>query len=82
MATLMGGLKGNRGEITRLGNKSSGISAWLRTWKTKIYVIMDADDTIRIRVSSVDNETLPKVFFQGKCIYNPTKNKQRRKIMD
>ena len=79
---LIGGLEGDtrfRGQTTRLMSISSGIHTWLKTRKTKVDIIMDINDNIRINVSSLDDETLPKVYFRGRCIYNPTKNKQQMK---
>lgn len=68
MAALMGGLHGNRGEVTRLGSKNSGIHAWLKSWKTRVVVFMFTDDTVRIETYSIDGKTLPKIILNGKEI--------------
>lgn len=43
MAALIGYLQGNRGGVSRLGSKDSGIGANLQTWHGKIAVWLSAD---------------------------------------
>lgn len=45
MAALFGRLNGNRGEVTRLGSKDSGIKCTLQTWKGKVVLCLEADGT-------------------------------------
>ena len=43
MAALIGYLQGNRGEVSRLGSKSSGINSRLQTWHGGIRTQLNAD---------------------------------------
>lgn len=56
MAHFMGGVQGNRGEATRLGSKSSGIDAWVKSWNARaVCSIRNIDDK---DVISFDAETI------------------------
>ncbi len=44
MAEFRGVLSGNRGDVSRLGSKKSGISAHIRSWKNDIYMLLIGDN--------------------------------------
>ena len=52
MAALRGILQGNRGEVSRLGSKNSGIYSTLNTWRGRITTCLSADGFFRVSVSS------------------------------
>ena len=43
MAALYGKLQGSRGEVTRLGSKSSGIRSKLETWEGSVTTVLEAN---------------------------------------
>jgi hypothetical protein len=44
MGEFRGVLSGNRGDVSRLGSKKSGISAHIRSWKNDVYALLIKDD--------------------------------------
>jgi len=44
MAEFRGVLSGNRGDVSRLGSKKSGISAHIRSWNNDVYAMLIKDD--------------------------------------
>lgn len=50
MAALHGALQGNRGQVTRLGSKNSGISSTLKTWNGEIVTTLEADGEFVVKV--------------------------------
>ena len=48
MAALRGTLTGNRGEVSRLGSKNSGIRSTLNTWNGEVETILEADGKVEI----------------------------------
>lgn len=50
MAALFGRLKGNRGEVTRLGSGNSGITARLETWEGSVEIFLEADGHFSVRI--------------------------------
>jgi hypothetical protein len=44
MAEFRGVLSGNRGNVSRLGSKNSGISAHIRSWNNDVYATLIKDD--------------------------------------
>lgn len=53
MAALMGGVKGSRGQVTRLGGKGSGMHVWAKTWGRRISVRLAADGSYTITVTNL-----------------------------
>lgn len=61
MAALIGFLRGSRGEVSRLGSKSSGISARLQTWYGVVQVDLQVDGTFEIiygELNGVNRESM------------------------
>jgi hypothetical protein len=50
MAALRGTLVGNRGTVSRLGSRSSGIVSRLNTWEGAIRTSLDADGNFWITI--------------------------------
>jgi len=50
MAALLGRLRGNRKEVTRLGSKGSGIQAKLETWEGSVESRLEANGDFTIRI--------------------------------
>ncbi len=70
MAEAHGILQGNRGSVTRLGSKASGISATLNTWKTQVSTDLQVAkdnkhcDYIRINVSGYQRDRTRPVIIR------------------
>ena len=64
MAALMGGVRGNRGEATRLGTDKSGILIYAQTWNSRIRVELRADGGCMIFVDH-PQEGGRTVLWQG-----------------
>ena len=64
MSNFYGYLQGNRGQVTRGGSKSSGITAHIRSWDNDVYMgLYDDDGKDELRI------TIPKglkVYVNGK----------------
>ena len=54
MAALFGRLKGNRGEVTRLGSKASGIDSTLQTWEGKVTTRLEADGSFCVIIGQLN----------------------------
>jgi len=52
MAAVRGILKGNRGTVSRLGSKASGVEARLNTWTRKVTVALEADGSGQVTIGS------------------------------
>lgn len=67
MANFMGGVRGNRGEVTRLG--SSIINSWVKSGETKGYLglIKDLDDidTYTLEIRPLNYQATYKLFIEG-----------------
>jgi hypothetical protein len=50
MSAVYGRLQGNRGEVTRTGSASSGVSTSAETWRSSVKTRMDADGTATVRL--------------------------------
>ena len=50
MAALRGTLQGNRGTVSRLGSKNSGIESVLNTWDGEIITFLKADGRFRVTI--------------------------------
>lgn len=86
MAALRGTLEGNRGTVSRLGSKNSGIHSVLSTWNGEVITYLSADGTFRIDIrkfsgpteriaeGNVDNGTVDKEYLsipaEGRQIYH------------
>ena len=65
MAHFYGNMKGSRGEVTRCGTRSSGISAYVRGWGYGVNSSMDlgddGKDCCTITITSGSNRMRPPV---------------------
>jgi hypothetical protein len=50
MAAVYGRLQGNRGEVTRTGSSSSGVSTSAEMWRSSVKTMMEADGTATVRL--------------------------------
>ena len=50
MAALRGTLEGNRGTVSRLGSKNSGIQSTLNTWDGRIVTKLDSDGDFSVYI--------------------------------
>jgi len=60
MAQFYASIKGSRGEVTRLGHKSSGIEGHIRGWDIGVKVVMSHEngkDVCRIYATGGSNDT-------------------------
>lgn len=60
MAHFIGGVRGSRGTVTRLGTKNSGMEAWARGWNVGAAVFIYArpetgDDIVRVTIDNGSN---------------------------
>lgn len=62
MAKLIGYLKGNRGEVSRLATKE--IEATLQTWKGRVRLTLWTDGTFNLDYGDIDGSNREK--FRGK----------------
>lgn len=75
MAAVYGTIQGNRGIVSRLGSKSSGLRVMLKTWLTQTNITLESNDDIHVDTSSIDGKTLPKIYINNRCVFNPTNKK-------
>ena len=50
MAALYGRMTGNRGEVTRMGSKASGIESTLETWQGQVKTVLEANGDFAVYV--------------------------------
>lgn len=62
MAALYGTMLGNRGAVTRMGSKDSGIRSILQTWTGAIRTVLEHDGSARVEIGSPDGESWTVVW--------------------
>jgi len=62
MAALRGILVGNRGSVSRLGSKNSGICSTLNTWDGEIFTRLDANGDFIVEVKAYDKGKSWSIF--------------------
>lgn len=75
MSACYGRLTGNRGEVTRTGSQTSGITATVQTWDGAITIRLQADGTYVITEHSPSNGAPHKfggaVIAEGAIVGSP-----------
>lgn len=66
MAAVIGYLKGNRGETSRIGSKDSGIRARLETWRGAVTLTLAADGTWQVFESVHDKHGIGEIAAEGR----------------
>jgi len=79
MAHFYGWLKGNRGTVTRVGSKSSGITATIRSWNNKVEVLL-MDKNGEDHLILIIPDKLNKVVMNGNEIDLKLITKHRDKV--